>query len=221
MSPGCKNCYAERAAGRLQRIGQPKYADGFAVREHDYVLDEPYHWRKPRRVFVNSMSDLFHREISADFLTRIWGVMLDNDQHTFQVLTKRENEMVAAIEQLALPMPSNIWLGVSAENQRYADQRIPQLLTVGGAVRFVSVEPMLGPVDLSAYLGQDRLNWVIAGGESGPRARPINEDWVLSLRDQCEQAGVAFFFKQWGGVRKNATGHELDGRDYQEFPSLA
>jgi len=252
VSTGCKHCYAETRALRLQKMGQPRYRDGFKVTLHPDKLDEPLRWRKPRRVFVNSMSDLFHEDVDGDFLTDVWETMAACPQHIFQVLTKRPER---AREFLSLLMafwvaeprfrpsggpsvevpPRNIWLGVSVENQKAADERIPLLLETPAAVRFLSCEPLLGPIEFLRPDFSDRghgpgwlvpgnaadgpgIDWVIAGGESGLRHRPCDPDWVRGIRDQCVAAGVPFFFKQWGGRIPKAGGRTLDGRTWDEMP---
>lgn len=223
ISPGCKNCYAERMAHRLQAMGQQRYLNGFKPTCHPDILDEPMRWRKPSRIFVCSMADLFHDDIPIGFITNVLLTAQMAQQHTFLILTKRPERMkkvLSAIFAVNVPLP-NLWLGVTAENQEQADKRIPVLLQIPAAKRFVSVEPMLGPVDLTDLsngenaiatvnvtpglygLGEQTeikhgLDWVICGGESGPGARPMHPDWVRSLRDQCQAANVPFLFKQWG-----------------------
>jgi len=215
ISPGCKHCYAERMASRLQAMGQRRYARGFELTLHEDALDLPLTWRAPKVVFVNSMSDLFHVDVPLEFIRRVFATMERCPQHTFQVLTKRAERL----EELApmLPWPRNVWMGVSVESAEYA-WRIDQLRRVPAAVRFLSVEPLLGPVD---DLRLDGIHWVIVGGESGPGARPMRPEWVESILAQCRAAGVPFFFKQWGGVNKKKTGRALHGRRYDEMPQLA
>ena len=215
ISPGCKNCYAERMARRLKAMGQPNYANGFRVTTHDSALDLPLQWRQPRTIFVNSMSDLFHRDVPVDFVRKVFAVMREAHQHVFQVLTKRSGRLA----QLAggLDWPHNIWMGVSVENADYLP-RLDDLRNVPAAIRFVSFEPLLGPlpeIDL-----QD-IHWVIVGGESGPGARPMDREWVLDIREQCLAARVPFFFKQWGGVNKKKAGRTLEGRIWSEVPAPA
>ncbi len=214
ISPGCKFCYAERMAKRLKAMGQERYRDGFRVTLQPDVVEAPLRWRKPRVIFVNSMSDLFHQSVPPDFITQCFDVMKRCPQHTFRVLTKRATRLA----QLApvLEWPDNVWMGVSVENADYVS-RIDELRTVPAAVRFLSVEPLIGPIE---DLPLDGIHWVIVGGESGPGARPMEEDWVLSIRDQCRAADVPFFFKQWGGVNKKRTGRELDGRTWDEMPRI-
>ena len=212
ISPGCKHCYAERMANRLRAMGNPRYANGFELTLHDDLLTLPLRWRKPQRVFVNSMSDLFHADVPLPFLEACFETMRRADRHQFQVLTKRP-ERAAALRDV-LPWPANVWLGTSVESRDYYG-RIAALTEVPAAVRFLSVEPLLGPVD---DIPLDGIDWVIAGGESGPKARPMSADWVRTLRDRCVEDGVAFFFKQHGGVNKKKTGRELDGRTWDELP---
>ena len=223
VSPGCANCYAIRMAARLAAMGQAKYlgltrstADGPSwtgkVVCDEASLDIPLRWRKPRFVFVNSMSDLFHAEVPEPFIRRVWNTMAAAPQHTFQILTKRPRRMRAIAERLErLP---NVWLGTSVETSDHL-WRIRELQATRAAVRFVSFEPLLGPVN-DAHLAD--IHWAIVGGESGPGARPMESDWVRSIRDQCAEQNVAFFFKQWGGPRKKRTGRELDGRTWNATP---
>lgn len=215
VSSGCKNCYAERLARRLQAMGIPRYRNGFAVTLHPDALDMPKRWRRSRMVFVNSMSDLFHEDVPPEFIQQVFATMHDCPQHTFQILTKRG----ARLRDLApvLEWTPNIWMGVSVENQ-HALWRIAALQTVPAHVRFLSCEPLLGPLD---NLPLDGIHWVIVGGESGPGARPMDPAWVRAILAQCRRAGVPFFFKQWGGVRKDRTGRDLDGRTYDELPHPA
>ncbi|ABU56459.1 DUF5131 family protein [Roseiflexus castenholzii] len=212
VSSGCKHCYAERLALRLQAMGSVRYRDGFAIRLHPAVLDLPKRWRQPRMIFVNSMSDLFHDDVPEEFIQRVFAVMHECPHHTFQILTKRS----ARLREMAprLDWTPNIWMGVSVENQR-VQHRIHDLQTVPAHVRFLSCEPLLGPLN---DLPLDGIHWVIVGGESGPGARPMRKEWVLSILDQCRRAQTPFFFKQWGGVRKDRTGRELEGRTYNEMP---
>jgi protein gp37 len=214
ISPGCKFCYAERMAKRLQAMGQPRYRDGFKLTPQPDAVDIPLRWKKPRVIFVNSMSDLFHKSVPLEYIQRCFDVMQLASQHTFQVLTKRADRLADLADQL--PWPDNVWMGVSVENADYVD-RISHLQTVPAHIRFLSVEPLLGPIP---HLPLDGIHWVIVGGESGPGARPMQEDWVRDLRDQCQAADVPFFFKQWGGVNKGRTGRELEGRTWDEMPNL-
>ncbi len=212
VSAGCKNCYAEVMTRRLQAMGIPKYADGFAVHCHEEALNIPRGWRKPSVVFVNSMSDLFHDKVPLSFIKKVFKVMNECPQHVFQVLTKR----AARLEKLAgeLNWTSNIWMGVSVENET-ATGRINHLRKVPATVRFLSCEPLIGPLpnlDLSG------IHWAIVGGESGVHARPMAAEWVRQIQRQCQQVDVAFFFKQWGGRNKKAAGRELNGRTYDAMP---
>jgi protein gp37 len=214
VSPGCKHCYAERMAKRLQAMGQPNYRRGFEVALQEHVLDAPLSWRTPQVVFVNSMSDLFHEYVPVPFLQRAFDVMRRATHHQFQVLTKRAERL----EQLSpsLAWPPNVWMGVSVESQDFV-WRIEHLRRTRAAVKFLSLEPLLGPLpDLNLY----GIDWVIVGGESGPRARPMSASWVREIRDQCRVTRVPFFFKQWGGVWKKRTGRELDGRTWDEMPRM-
>jgi protein gp37 len=233
VSEGCDRCYALTLAKRLKVMGNPRYqvdgsprtsGPGFGLTVHPDKLQEPLRWRAPRPIFVNSMSDLFHDEVPAQFIEKVFNVMHETPTHVYQVLTKRPGRMASVVRRLgdlrgnrAWPLP-NVWLGVSVENQRWADVRIPKLLEAPAAVRFLSCEPLLGPVDLSEYL--DRLEWVIVGGESGAGFRALNLDWARSLRDQCVSASVPFFFKQVGGVTPKAGGRLLDGREWNDLPAV-
>jgi len=212
ISPGCKNCYAERMAERLQLMGQPNYAKGFELTLQPQALELPLRWKKPQRIFVNSMSDLFHEDVPLDFIVRVFEVMRRAHWHEFQVLTKRAEQV--RILSRSLDWAPNIWMGVSVEDARYAF-RVDCLRRTGAAVKFLSIEPLIGPVGELDLCG---IHWVIAGGESGPGARPMKREWVVDIRRQCRAAGVAFFFKQWGGVNKKRTGRELNGRTYDDLP---
>ncbi len=214
ISPGCKHCYADRLAKRLQAMGQPRYRNGFSVTLQPDLLEEPLRWTKPRLVFVNSMSDLFHEAVPLAFIQRVFETMERADWHIFQVLTKRHQRLAALAEDLH--WPRNVWMGVSVESQDYVE-RVASLRKVPAAVRFLSVEPLLSPISFLPLRG---IQWVIAGGESGPRARPMEPDWVRAIRDRCRAMGVPFFFKQWGGVHKSASGRTLDGRTWDEMPEL-
>lgn len=264
VSPGCDHCYAESIADRF--AGTPAYPDGFTVTLRPERLDQPLRWRRPRRVFVNSMSDLFHRDVPDQYIAGVFAVMARAPQHTFQILTKRHGRMrsllnehnfaarVMGPDDFEWPLP-NVWMGVSVEDQRLADVRVRVLLRTPAAVRFLSCEPLLGPIDLaksiepnfavSGLKNLDGLHWVIVGGESGPKARPMHPDWARGLRDQCTSAGIPFHFKQWGEwapedqtppdtviparvrvddqtgtmrLGKRTTGRLLDGRTWDEFP---
>jgi protein gp37 len=222
ISPGCDHCYALTLAKRLKAMGQAKYQNdgdprtsgpGFALTLHPDVLNAPRTWSGSRVIFVNSMSDLFHEDVPLSFILRVFEVMADTPQHTYQVLTKRSKRLMRDAGRI--DWPPNVWMGVSVESQRYAF-RVDHLRSVPSAVRFVSAEPLLGPVilDLSG------IHWLIAGGESGPRARPVELAWIEALRDQCGDAAVAFFFKQWGGRTPKAHGRLLDGRTWDDMPTL-
>ncbi|MHB8574722.1 MAG: DUF5131 family protein [Dehalococcoidia bacterium] len=214
ISPGCTHCYAERMARRLQAMGQRNYANGFALTLHESALDLPLRWKQPQSIFVNSMSDLFHKDVPVEFVQQVFDVMQRASWHRFQVLTKR-SERLAELSSLLTWAP-NIWMGVSVESHRYT-HRVDDLRDTGAAVKFLSLEPLLGPLpdlDLSG------IDWAIVGGESGPGARPIQETWVRDIRDQCIAAGVAFFFKQWGGVNKKRSGRLLDGRTWDALPEI-
>ena len=213
VSPGCAHCYAERMARRLQAMGQPNYARGFELTLQEQMLDLPLRWRRPRRIFVNSMSDLFHASVPSDFVRDVFSVMRKADWHEYQILTKRSERLVDL--DGSLPWAPHIWMGVSVENERF-EHRIDHLRSTQAHVKFLSIEPLLGPLP---HLDLGGIQWVIVGGESGPRARQMQDSWVLNIRDQCRSAGVAFFFKQWGGVFKSRTGRELEGRTWDEMPA--
>jgi len=212
VSPGCKHCYAERLAKRLKAMGNPRYRNGFAVTLHPDQLDLPLRWKTPRRIFVNSMSDLYHERVPKEFIQRAFEVMVKADQHIFQILTKRPDRLVKLAP--GLPWPPNVWQGVSVENARYTS-RIRDLQHVPAAVRFLSVEPLLGPIP---DLPLEGIHWVIVGGESGPGHRPLDLAWVREIRDQCLDGAVPFFFKQLGGLTPKAGGRLLDGRTWDQFP---
>jgi protein gp37 len=212
ISPGCKYCYAERMAERLQAMGQPNYRNGFELTLQPQMLELPLQWKKPQTIFVNSMSDLFHQDVPLTYLQRVFSVMRHAHWHRFQVLTKRAARLAAVGPEI--DWPSNVWMGVSVENTDYVD-RIDDLRVTGAHVKFLSLEPLLGPL---AKLTLRGIDWVIVGGESGPRARPVDPAWVIDIRDQCRRAGVAFFFKQWGGKNKKKAGRLLDGRTWDEMP---
>jgi len=214
VSPGCKHCYAERLAARLQAMGNPRYRNGFAVTLHPDQLTLPLRWAQPRRIFVNSMSDLFHEAIPEHFIHQAFEIMAKADWHIFQILTKRAETLVRLAPKL--PWPPNVWQGVSVENARYT-WRIRDLQQVPATIRFVSVEPLLGPI---TRLPLDGIHWVIVGGESGPHHRPPDVAWIRDIRDQCVAARVPFFFKQWGGRTQKAGGRVLDGRLWDEIPEI-
>jgi protein gp37 len=221
ISAGCDHCYALTLAKRLKAMGSAKYqtdgdprtsGPGFGVATHTAALAQPLRWRDPRLVFVNSMSDLFHAKVPAEFIRRVFDVMAATPQHTYQVLTKRARRL----RRLApsLEWPANVWMGVSVENSDVLD-RVDDLRAVPAAVRFLSCEPLLGPLP---GLDLDGIGWVIAGGESGPQARPMTPEWVTEIRDNCQDHGVPFFFKQWGGRTPKAGGRELDGQTWSQYP---
>lgn len=212
VSPGCKHCYAERLAARLQAMGNQRYRNGFAVTLHADQVDLPLRWVQPRRIFVNSMSDLFHEAVPEAFIARVFAVMVRAPWHVFQVLTKRADRVAELASRL--PWPPNVWQGVSVETARYT-WRIERLQRVPAAVRFLSVEPLLGPIPALPLNG---IDWVIVGGESGPRHRPLDPAWVRDIRDQCLRAHVPFFFKQWGGKTSKSGGRILDGRTWDGTP---
>lgn len=215
ISAGCANCYAERMAKRLAAMHNPSYRKGFKVTCHPRMLALPEKWRKPRMVFVNSMSDLFHPDVPDTFIDKVFGVMAQATQHTFQILTKRPERMVhRAIQSGLKPWPRNVWVGATIESDRYIERNLI-LKIVPAAVRFLSLEPLLGPLP---DLDLTKISWVIVGGESGPGARPMDPQWVRDIRDQCLAAQVPFFFKQWGGTRKTEAGRLLDGRTWDEMP---
>ncbi|MBI1815677.1 MAG: phage Gp37/Gp68 family protein [Deltaproteobacteria bacterium] len=218
VSPGCKHCYAETFAERFRGVPGHPFEQGFDLRLVPEKLDAPLRWRTPRRIFVNSMSDLFQDGVPEEYIAEVGRIMQAANWHTYQVLTKRHDRMRKLLRgSLAWLAPlQHVWLGVSVENRRHGLPRIDALRKTPASVRFLSIEPLLedlGPIDLGG------INWVIVGGESGPRARPMKENWVLSIRDQCRGAGVPFFFKQWGGVQKSRNGRELHGRTWNELPA--
>jgi protein gp37 len=215
MSPGCKNCYAERMALRLQAAGSPNYANGFRVTLHDHALEIPLRWRQPRTIFVNSMSDLFHKEVPFDFISKIFDVCRRASRHRFQILTKRSDRLLKLSR--GLTWPQNVWMGVTVENADCAF-RIDQLRQTDAAIKFISFEPLLGPIP---NIDLEGIDWVIVGGESGPKARPMKPQWATDIRDQCLDAHVPFFFKQWGGVNKKKAGRTLDGRTWDDKPETA
>lgn len=215
ISAGCKNCYAERMAMRLMAMGVERYQRGFDVSLHHDLLDQPFHWRQPRLVFVNSMSDLFHEDISPEFIKKVFETMAGCPQHTFQVLTKRSKRLSELAD--SLPWPRNIWMGVTVEDASVV-HRIQHLLETPAKVRFLSCEPLLGPLESLPLAG---IDWIIVGGESGPHARPMHADWARSLLKQCRLANAPFFFKQWGGAKKKKAGRVLDGRIWDEMPNYS
>ncbi len=227
VSPGCTNCYAETFAERWRGIPGHPYEQGFDLKLWPDRLNLPLSWKEPRMIFVNSMSDLFHKSVPDEFIAQVFEVMLEAKQHVFQVLTKRSERMMEWTRQTfgRATLPANVWLGVSVENQDYV-WRTEHLQKTPSRVRFLSVEPLLGPVDLSGHL--DGIHWVIVGGESGPWARPMEPEWARAVRQQCREQDVAFFFKQWGAfnaegerVGKKSAGRVLDGRTWNAMPELA
>jgi protein gp37 len=213
ISAGCKNCYAERLALRLQAMGNRRYKNGFHITLHEDVVDLPRSWRTSRTIFVNSMSDLFHKDIPLDFIQRVFATMRDCPQHTFQILTKRSDRVLAVASKIE--WPRNVWMGVSVEDSRVLS-RIDDLRRVPAETRFLSCEPLIGSL---AGIDLTNIHWVIVGGESGPFARPMKIEWVREIFRACRKADVPFFFKQWGGVRKDLTGRKLGGRTYDEMPA--
>lgn len=212
ISAGCKYCYAEVMTRRLQAMGIEKYKNGFAVAVHEDALHIPYKWKGSKVVFVNSMSDLFHPEVPLEFIQKVFEVMNNTPQHTYQVLTKRSDRLFQVHDRLS--WTKNIWMGVSVENEKVTD-RIDFLRETNAVVKFLSCEPLIGPLQ---NLNLANINWVIVGGESGRKARPIKEGWVWDIQQQCRDASIAFFFKQWGGVNKKKAGRLLGGRTYDEMP---
>lgn len=215
VSPGCKHCYAERMALRLQAMGQANYVDGFELRLQPHMLELPLRWARPQTVFVNSMSDLFHADVPLAYVRRVFDVMARAHWHRFQVLTKRAERLEELDSEIE--WPANVWMGVSVESERYVG-RIERLRATGARIKFLSLEPLLGPLPALDLRG---IDWVIVGGESGAGARPMELAWVTDLRDQCRRGGVPFFFKQWGGRNKKRAGRSLEGRVWDEMPAAA
>lgn len=212
VSPGCAHCYAETFAERWRNIPGHPYEQGFDLKLWPHRLGQPFKWRRPRLIFVNSMSDLFHEDIPDDYVAKVFDVMVRADWHTYQILTKRHERLAELAPDL--PWPDNVWMGVTIENRKFV-HRADYLRQVDSAVRFISAEPLLGPLE---GLDLDGIDWLISGGESGPRHRPVKVEWLRELRDRCNDEGVAYFFKQWGGHRPKAGGRELDGRSWDEMP---
>ena len=212
ISPGCLNCYAERMTKRLKAMGQANYANGFQVTTHEHMLETPLGWKNPQTIFVNSMSDLFHKKVPVSFIKKVFGVMEQAALHRFQALTKRSERLLELSRDLT--WPENVWMGVSVENADY-QSRIDDLRMTGARVKFLSLEPLLGPIPDMDLAG---IDWVIAGGESGPGARPMDPAWVLDIRDQCVASQVPFFFKQWGGFNKKKNGRILEGEIWDQMP---
>lgn len=214
ISPGCKFCYAERMAKRLKAMGSENYKDGFKLSLHEHVLELPLTWKKPQTIFVNSMSDLFHKNVPIEFVKKIFDVMNKAHWHTFQILTKRSERLFQIDKELN--WSENIWMGVSVENEKYV-KRIDHLRHSSACIKFLSIEPLIGRI---TNLNLKNINWVIVGGESGPGARPMLESWVIDIRDECNEQNVPFFFKQWGGINKKKAGRLLEGRTWNEIPEL-
>lgn len=212
ISLGCKNCYAEKMAKRLQLMGVNKYEKGFTLSLHPEVVLDPYKWKTPRTVFVNSMSDLFHEDIPLYFIQSVFKAMVENPRHTFQILTKRAEKLLEY--NTHLPWAKNIWMGVTVEN-RESISRINYLRQSSAYVKFLSIEPLLEDL---IQLDLQEIDWVIVGGESGPKARPMKEDWVLNIKNSCQTQNVHFFFKQWGGTNKKKTGRLLEGKFWDNMP---
>lgn len=217
ISQGCKFCYAEVMARRLKAMGVEKYRNQFKLAVHPDTLEEPYKWRKPRVVFVNSMSDLFHKDVPISFIQQVFDVMRDNPHHTFQVLTKRADLLLKYDQEGFLKWSHNIWMGVSVEDDKVVD-RIDFLRKTKARTKFLSCEPLIGPLN---SLNLTEIDWVIVGGESGRKPRPMKSEWVLDIKDQCQEQDVQFFFKQWGGTNKKAAGRLLEGRTWDEMPQTS
>jgi protein gp37 len=215
ISPGCAHCYARTFAERWRGVPGHAYEQGFDMRLWPERIDQPLKWKRPRQIFVNSMSDLFHPEVPDEFIAEVFATMVEADWHVFQILTKRPERLLELAGEL--PWPPHVWMGVSIENRRFV-HRADLLREVPAAVRFISAEPLLGPLE---GLDLTDIHWLIAGGESGAGHRPIREEWVLDLRDRCEDAGVAFFFKQWGGFRPKSNGRLLEGREWNAMPAAS
>ena len=213
ISPGCANCYAEKLSYRLKAMGNPNYQNGFDLTLHENQLESPLKWKKSRMIFVNSMSDLFHEKVPFDFVLKVFETMIKADHHYFQVLTKRSSVLKSVANKLT--WPKHIWLGVSVENENY-QYRIENLKTTPAAVKFLSLEPLLGPIP---NMNLNGIDWVIVGGESGPKSREIKKEWVLDIKEQCEQYKTPFFFKQWGGINKKKSGRLLEGKIWNEMPT--
>jgi protein gp37 len=212
ISPGCKHCYAERMALRLKAMGQLNYSNGFQLTLQKHMLERPLTIRKPQLIFVNSMSDLFHEDVPFSFIQSVFDVMRRANWHQFQVLTKRSKRLANLAPQIE--WSENVWMGVSVENEDYKF-RIDHLRYIGAKIKFLSLEPLLGPIP---GMNLKNIDWAIVGGESGPHSRPIDRKWVLDIRDQCKKSNVPFFFKQWGGTNKKKSGRSLDGRTWDELP---
>ncbi len=212
ISPGCKHCYAERLSIRLMNMGKPKYKNGFKLTMHADVLDIPLNWLNPQKIFVNSMSDLFHKDVTKTFIKKVFKVMNLASWHQYQILTKRPERLVELNKELS--WAGNIWMGTTIENNDYV-YRADYLRKSSAHIKFLSLEPLLGPLP---DLNLQGIDWVIVGGESGVGARPIEKEWILEIRDMCESSNTPFFFKQWGGVNKREAGRVLNGKTYNEYP---
>ena len=215
ISDGCKNCYAEKLAKRLKAMGQDNYKNGFKLTLQNNMLERPLSWKKPQTIFVNSMSDLFHKDVPLDYIQKVFDVMGRADWHQFQVLTKRSERLKEFNEKLN--WQPHVWMGVSVENEKVV-HRIDDLRETDAHIKFLSIEPLLGSLP---KLDLNGIDWVIVGGESGPKARLMEENWVIEIKDQCKEQNVPFFFKQWGGVRKHKTGRMLLGKTWDEMPQKA
>jgi len=216
ISTGCKFCYAEVMARRLKAMGQEKYRNGFELTLHPETLQEPYSWKKPKMIFVNSMSDLFHKDVPIEYIQKVFRVIKENPQHVFQVLTKRADVLRYYDSEGWLEWPHNLWMGVTVEN-RTVMNRIENLRNTGARVKFLSCEPLLSPLENMNLHG---IDWVIVGGESGRTPRPMKEEWVINIKEQCQRANVAFYFKQWGGTNKKKNGRLLEGKKYDKMPEI-
>jgi protein gp37 len=214
ISPGCANCYAERLSKRLKAMGNHNYSNGFNITMHEDTLELPFKWRKPQNIFVNSMSDLFHEKVPDEYIFKVFNVMRSATWHRFQILTKRSERLLDISPKL--PWMPHIWMGVSVENQDYI-YRINHLRRTGAKIKFLSLEPLIGNISALPLID---IDWVIVGGESGPKSRPLIDSWVTDIRNQCLEKSVPFFFKQWGGVNRQKTGRKLEGRTWDEMPSL-
>jgi protein gp37 len=214
ISDGCKNCYAEVMAHRLKAMGQAKYKNGFNLTLHPETLNEPYSWKKPRMIFINSMSDLFHKDVPVDFINKIMNVVWNNPHHIFQVLTKRSDLLKRYDSEGLIDWPPNLWMGVTVENSA-AIKRIDDLRGTKAKVKFLSCEPLLTPLE---NMNLEEIDWVIVGGESGRTPRPMKEEWVLDIKQQCENSSTPFYFKQWGGTNKKASGRKLEGKIFDAMP---
>ncbi|MCG7852794.1 MAG: phage Gp37/Gp68 family protein [Methanosarcinaceae archaeon] len=215
ISEGCANCYARRMAKRLEAMGLVRYRNGFRVTVHPDLLDAPLNWRKPRLIFVNSMSDLFHEDVPFDFIAQVFSTISLASCHVFQILTKRADRLAEVVGELR--WPANLWVGVTVESQEYV-HRINKLSSVPSIVRFVSFEPLLGPIK---YLDLSSVDWAIVGGESGPHSRKMDPDWARMIRDACLEQSIPFFFKQWGGTKKSGHNRILDGKTWDQYPQDA